>query len=64
MVHNYSHEEMPHGSYDKAMRKKIRTVIYLEKMDAEALNKLSKQTGAPVTELARRAIAAYIKKQK
>jgi hypothetical protein len=40
---------------------KIRTVVYLDKPERDALLKLSKKTGAPVAELVRRAIAAYLK---
>lgn len=44
--------------------RKIRTVIYLEKQESQSLKKLSKQTGATITELARRAIAEYLRRQK
>jgi hypothetical protein len=44
--------------------KKVRTVVYLEKQQQEMLNKFSDQTGAPVTELVRRAISEYIAKHK
>ncbi|MGH9733911.1 MAG: ribbon-helix-helix domain-containing protein [Candidatus Acidiferrales bacterium] len=44
--------------------RKIRTVIYLEKEESELLKKLSERTGAKITELARRAIAEYLKRQK
>jgi hypothetical protein len=40
---------------------KIKTVVYLEQRDREALERLSEKTGAPVTELVRRAVAAYLK---
>jgi Ribbon-helix-helix domain len=43
--------------------RKVRTVIYLEAAESRALGKLSERTGAPVTELARRAIAAHLRKQ-
>ena len=42
--------------------RKQRTVIYLDKKDSEALKRLSERTGAPVTELARRAVSEYLKK--
>lgn len=44
--------------------KRIRTVIYLDKKEREALDKRSRETGAPVTELVRRAIAEYIANRK
>ena len=44
--------------------RKIRTVIYLEKKESELLKKVSEQTGAKITELARRAIADYLKRHK
>jgi len=44
--------------------KRIRTVIYLDKKEREALNRLSRETGAPVTELVRRAIVGYVAKRK
>jgi hypothetical protein len=40
---------------------KIRTVVYLDKRERDALLKISKKTGAPVAELVRRAITAYLK---
>jgi len=43
--------------------RKQRTVIYLDKKDSEALKRLSERTGAPVTELARRAVSEYLKKR-
>lgn len=44
--------------------RKIRTVIYLEKKESQSLKRLSMRTGAKITELARRAIAEYLKRQK
>jgi hypothetical protein len=44
--------------------RKIRTVIYLEKRESDALKKLSERTGATITELARRAVADYLKRKK
>jgi len=41
--------------------RRIRTVVYLDKQQQAALTKLSQQTGAPISELVRRAITAYIK---
>jgi hypothetical protein len=43
---------------------KIRTVVYLEKKEADALKKLSEKTGAPLTELVRRALAEWLKHNK
>jgi hypothetical protein len=43
--------------------RKIRTVVYLEKKQQQALDKLSNKHGAPVSELVRRAIAEYIAKR-
>jgi hypothetical protein len=43
---------------------KLRTVVYLDQAEREALDKISKQTGAPVGELVRRAIADWLKKEK
>jgi len=42
---------------------KIRTNIYLDSRQKEQLEKLSRRTGAPVAELIRRAIDAYLKKE-
>ena len=47
---------------DGTMR--IRTVIYLDKKDSDGLKRLSERTGAPITELARRAVADYLKKKR
>ena len=44
--------------------RKVRTVIYVEKQQQEALNKLSETTGASVAELVRRAITDYLAKRK
>jgi hypothetical protein len=44
--------------------RKIRTVIYLEKKESESLKRLSERTGAAITELARRAVAEYLKRHK
>ena len=44
--------------------KKIRTNIYLSDRQKHALERLSKKTGAPVAELVRRAIDAYLLSQK
>lgn len=44
--------------------RRIRTVIYLDKKESESLKRLSGRTGAKITELARRAIAAYLKRHK
>lgn len=52
----------PYG-YTCAM-KKIRTVFQLDAADKKALEKLSQKTGAPVAELLRRAVTAYLKDQK
>jgi hypothetical protein len=39
--------------------KRIRTVIYLDKKEHDDLSRLSKETGAPITELVRRAIKEW-----
>lgn len=44
--------------------KKIRTLVQFDEADKKALERLSKKTGAPVAELVRRAVAAYLKQQK
>jgi hypothetical protein len=44
--------------------RKIRTVIYLDKNENESLKKLSARSGAAITEIARRAIAEYLKRHK
>lgn len=43
---------------------RIRTNIYLDRNQKQALEKISAQTGAPVAELIRRAIDAYLKGRK
>lgn len=50
--------------YTSRMTGNIRTVVYFEKAQREALEKLSEKTGAPLGELIRRAVAAYLKAQK
>jgi ribbon-helix-helix CopG family protein len=42
--------------------KRIRTVFHLDKSDREALERMSKETGAPLAELLRRAVAQYVRK--
>jgi hypothetical protein len=44
--------------------RKVRTVIYLEKKESDSLKRLSERTGAKITELARRAVADYLKRRK
>lgn len=44
--------------------KKVRTVFQLDEAERKALESLSKKTGAPLSELIRRAIADYLKKSK
>jgi hypothetical protein len=44
--------------------KKVRTVFYLNEAERKALESLSEKDGAPLSELIRRAIAAYLKKRK
>lgn len=39
-------------------------MIYLEKKESDSLKRLSERTGAKITELARRAIAEYLKRHK
>lgn len=38
-------------------------MIYLDRKESESLKNLSKRTGAKITELARRAIAEYLKRR-
>ncbi len=42
---------------------KTRLNIYLEPPQKDKLEKLSKKTGAPISELVRRAIDLYLKKE-
>lgn len=44
--------------------RKVRTVIYLEPEVQAKLQKMAEQTGAPVTELIRRAIDAYLSQRR
>ena len=43
---------------------RVRTNIYLDRKQKESLDKLSAKTGAPVAELIRRAINAYLGSRK
>jgi hypothetical protein len=43
---------------------KVRTVVYLDKSEREALEKISEKTGAPVAALVRKAIAEWLKKSR
>lgn len=43
--------------------KKNKTVIYLDEAERDALKRLSAKTGASVSEIVRRCIAAYLKKE-
>ena len=45
------------------MRHKTRLNIYLDPPQKERLDKLSKKTGAPLSELVRRAVEMYLKKE-
>lgn len=44
------------------MMNRKRTNLYLDVAQLERLRKLSRKTGAPLSELVRRAIEAYLKK--
>jgi predicted transcriptional regulator len=44
--------------------KKVRTIVHLDEAERKALESISKKTGATLSELIRRAIADYLKKQK
>jgi hypothetical protein len=44
--------------------KKVRTVFHLDEADREALERISKKSGAPLAELIRRAVSDFLKKQK
>jgi len=46
------------------MRRMKRTALYLKEEQLKKLEAISSRTGAPVAELVRRAIDAYLKKQK
>jgi len=43
---------------------KERTVVYFEPAQREALERLSKKTGAPIAELVRRAVSEWLKGRK
>ena len=43
---------------------KVRHIVYLEKAQSAELEKLAAKTGAPVTELVRRAVAEYLKRSR
>jgi hypothetical protein len=45
-------------------RNGVRTVFHLDKKDRAALEKMSNATGAPLSELLRRAVAQYVRKLK
>jgi predicted DNA-binding protein len=44
--------------------KPIRTVFHMERDHREALDAISKKTGAPLAELLRRAVELYLKSKK
>ena len=46
------------------LMKKERIVFYANKTDKDLLERISKQTGAPASELLRRALKAMLKEQK
>ena len=43
---------------------KLRTVVYFDPPEREALEKLSQQTGAPITALVRKAVIVWLKTAK
>jgi hypothetical protein len=43
---------------------KIKTIVYLEDPERARLEQMSKDTGAPVTELVRRAVTDYLDSRK
>ena len=45
------------------MTKRIKTIVHLDPEDRKALEKLSEKSGAPLSELIRRAIKAYVKQE-
>jgi predicted DNA-binding protein len=47
----------------KPVKKKTRLNIYLDPQQKDKLDKLSDKTGAPMSELIRRAIEMYLKKE-
>jgi ribbon-helix-helix CopG family protein len=46
------------------MKNDIRVVFYVSLSEKAALTKISKQTGAPASELMRRALKQWLKEQK
>lgn len=49
---------------ENLVMQKVRTIVHLEPKQREQLEKISKNTGAPVAELIRRAVAAYLEERK
>ena len=47
----------------KAPEKRIKMIIYLLSEDRHSLDKLSAKSGAPLTELIRRAVKLYVKQE-
>jgi predicted DNA-binding protein len=45
------------------IRQKVRIQVYLEVSQKQRLEKIHEQTGAPVAELIRRAVEAYLKRE-
>ena len=43
--------------------RRIKTIVHLDPEDRKALEKLSEKSGAPLSELIRRAIKAYVKQE-
>jgi predicted transcriptional regulator len=43
--------------------RRIKTIVHLDPEDRKALERLSEKSGAPLSELIRRAIKAYVKQE-
>jgi hypothetical protein len=53
-----------HMGYNMHMTTKLRTVVYLDAKERQALDRLSEETGAPVAALVRKAIIEWLKKNR
>jgi hypothetical protein len=47
----------------KKMKEAVKTMVYLDKPEHDALRRIYEQTGAPMAELIRRAVKAYLARQ-
>lgn len=55
------HFGMEVGQMKKADAERVKMMVYIDPDDRGGLDKLSKKTGAPLTELIRRAVKLYLK---